>query len=296
MTNQADEPVTEDNPNAPGRADSAAVTTRRRSDDDVGDRPDRSVDRDAADGCDTEADGDSAAPSDHVAGESGPLMAGGADDSTTGAAEATGGTPDSRLADRGGVDEDRDGADAPGAPEANDTPAARTDETPEFEETPRATMARIPPAPTAAAPARRDEADREQEFADSDADAAPGAGPDDVADDDEPDSATGDFVVSRRGRGGYDPEADAIARATRYRFRQRTALGLVLSTLLFAGFAIVMSPLLWWACALSVLGLGAYLAYLRRQVRHEEDIRRRRASRIPGAGKRRAGDADAVVR
>ncbi len=36
----------------------------------------------------------------------------------------------------------------------------------------------------------------------------------------------GEFVPVRRGRGGFDPEADAIAREARYAFRQRTLLGL----------------------------------------------------------------------
>ncbi|MFI5780579.1 gephyrin-like molybdotransferase receptor GlpR [Nocardia sp. NPDC051570] len=97
---------------------------------------------------------------------------------------------------------------------------------------------------------------------------------------DEFESEAGDFVPTRRGRGGYDPEADAIARAARYRFRQRSTLGLVLSMLLFGGFAMVITPMLWWACGLSGIVLVTYLIYLRRQVRMEEEIRRRRAARL----------------
>ncbi|MCM6775182.1 hypothetical protein NDR87_25100 [Nocardia sp. CDC159] len=96
----------------------------------------------------------------------------------------------------------------------------------------------------------------------------------------EPDSEASDFIPSRRGRGGYDPEADAIARAARYRFRQRSALGLVLSMLLCGGFAVAVSPLLWWVCGLAGVVLATYLVYLRRQVRMEEEIRRRRAARL----------------
>lgn len=96
----------------------------------------------------------------------------------------------------------------------------------------------------------------------------------------ESDAAPGRAVPIRRGRGGYDPEADAVARAARYRFRQRTTLGLALSALLFGAAAVAMTPLLWWGCGVSVLVLAGYLIYLRRQVRFEEDIRRRRAARL----------------
>ncbi|MEV6098262.1 gephyrin-like molybdotransferase receptor GlpR [Nocardia sp. NPDC051981] len=89
-----------------------------------------------------------------------------------------------------------------------------------------------------------------------------------------------DFVPSRRGRGGFDPEADAAARAARYTFRQRAVLGLVLFTLILAAAGLAVSAVLWWLCALSGTVLVAYLGYLRRQVRIEEDIRRRRAARL----------------
>ncbi|MEC3917035.1 divisome protein SepX/GlpR [Nocardia sp. CDC160] len=95
----------------------------------------------------------------------------------------------------------------------------------------------------------------------------------------ESDSEDEDFVPSRRGRGGFDPEADAAARAARYTFRQRASLGLVLATLILAAAGFAIAPVLWWACAVSGTVLVAYLVYLRRQVRIEEDIRRRRAAR-----------------
>ncbi|WP_067698160.1 divisome protein SepX/GlpR [Nocardia jejuensis] len=97
---------------------------------------------------------------------------------------------------------------------------------------------------------------------------------------DESDSEDPDFVPSRRGRGGYDPEADAIARVARYTFRQRAVLGLVLGALLFAAAGLALSPVLWWLSALSGTVLVGYLAYLRRQVHLEEEIRRRRTSRL----------------
>ncbi|MFC8386770.1 gephyrin-like molybdotransferase receptor GlpR [Nocardia sp. NPDC056952] len=115
--------------------------------------------------------------------------------------------------------------------------------------------ARIPPAP----PARLDDlvAEDDAEFDDDD-----------------------DFTPSRRGRGGYDPEADAIARAARYSFRQRAVMGLVIGLILFAAFGLLLNSMFWWAFGLSAAVLTGYLAYLRKQVHVEEEIRRRRAARL----------------
>ncbi|MEU0499534.1 gephyrin-like molybdotransferase receptor GlpR [Nocardia sp. NPDC005998] len=97
---------------------------------------------------------------------------------------------------------------------------------------------------------------------------------------DESDSDDSDFVPTRRGRGGFDPEADAIARAARYTFRQRAVLGLILAAVTFGGLSVALSPLFWWGCGGSALVLVTYLAYLRKQVRMEEEIRRRRLARL----------------
>lgn len=97
---------------------------------------------------------------------------------------------------------------------------------------------------------------------------------------DESDSDDSDFVPTRRGRGGFDPEADAIARAARYTFRQRAVLGLILAAVTFGGLSVALSPLFWWGCGGSALVLVTYLGYLRKQVRMEEEIRRRRLARL----------------
>lgn len=89
-----------------------------------------------------------------------------------------------------------------------------------------------------------------------------------------------EYVPNRRGRGGFDPEADAIARAARYSFRQRAVLGLVFAAIASAALAIIVAAMLWWACGLSVAALAGYMYYLRRQVRIEEEIRRRRMTRM----------------
>ncbi|MFC8045933.1 gephyrin-like molybdotransferase receptor GlpR [Nocardia sp. NPDC057353] len=130
--------------------------------------------------------------------------------------------------------------------------------------------ARIPPAP-AKTPARLDD----DGYADGD------TGSEGERDAEKPAERTDDdFVPTRRGRGGYDPEADAIARAARYTFRQRAVLGLLLAGLLCGGLGLAVAPALWWGTGLSLAVLVAYLAYLRKQVRMEEEIRRRRSARL----------------
>ncbi|WP_225725524.1 MULTISPECIES: gephyrin-like molybdotransferase receptor GlpR [unclassified Nocardia] len=147
------------------------------------------------------------------------------------------------------------------------------DEVDSFVDEPEPARARIPPA-RSAAPARvRDE-------------------PENYSGDDEFDED--EFVPSRRGRGGFDPEADAIARAARYTFRQRAVLALILAALSCGGVAIAVTPLLWWGCGAATLILVTYLAYLRKQVRMEEDIRRRRAARLSRA--QQLGEAPAPRR
>lgn len=100
----------------------------------------------------------------------------------------------------------------------------------------------------------------------------------------------------RPGRGGFDPEAAELAARARYALRQRVVLGLLLTALatgVLAGFAVAT---LWWAHAAVDLVLIGYLSYLRRQVRIEQEIRRRRAMRAArarrAAGRSAAGACD----
>lgn len=89
-----------------------------------------------------------------------------------------------------------------------------------------------------------------------------------------------EFVPERRGRGGFDPHADAVARAARYEVRQRTVIGLLFAAILTAALALILSPALWGLCALVAGALVSYLFYLRRQVQLEQEIRRRRMARL----------------
>ncbi|MEU7763991.1 gephyrin-like molybdotransferase receptor GlpR [Nocardia sp. NPDC049190] len=177
--------------------------------------------------------------------------------------------PDGAEADDEGADLDRDFAE-PGDDESEDYEAAElaawndsaADDGGVGESHFEPVAARIPPV-WSAAPARLDDFEY-----------------DEYDEHDENHWYEPEFVPSRRGRGGFDPEADAIARAARYGFRQRAVLGLILAAILCGALAVVFTALLWWACGLAAIVLVGYLAYLRKQVRMEEEIRRRRAARL----------------
>jgi hypothetical protein len=90
----------------------------------------------------------------------------------------------------------------------------------------------------------------------------------------------------RPGRGGFDPEAAALTARARYSFRQRVVVLMLMAALISGLVAALLSPLVWWIHAMVDIGLVAYLGYLRRQVRIEEEIRERRTARL--GGQRRA--------
>jgi hypothetical protein len=96
----------------------------------------------------------------------------------------------------------------------------------------------------------------------------------------------------RPGRGGYDPEAAALAARERYLFRQRVVLGLLLGTVATLLLGLVASSVFWWMHAALDGALVGYLGYLRRQVRIEEEVRRRRAARMAGSRARSMPLAD----
>ena len=89
-----------------------------------------------------------------------------------------------------------------------------------------------------------------------------------------------DFAERRRGRGAYDPMADRQAAEQRAHARQRTALILVALAVVAVVAALLTVPAVWWFAGGAVLLLASYLTYLRRQVRLEESLRRRRVERM----------------
>ncbi|WP_223114677.1 gephyrin-like molybdotransferase receptor GlpR [Lolliginicoccus suaedae] len=89
-------------------------------------------------------------------------------------------------------------------------------------------------------------------------------------------------LARRRGRGGFDPEADALASAARYRLRQRIVIALGATVVLSAVLALTFLGPAWYITIAGILALGGYLMYLRTQVRIEQDIRERRMARLRG--------------
>ena len=94
----------------------------------------------------------------------------------------------------------------------------------------------------------------------------------------------------RAGRGGFDAEAAALTARARYAFRQRVVLLMLFAALATGVVAGVAVPTLWWVHGAVDVMLVGYLAYLRRQVRLEENIRARRAARMAGTRRPQAAD------
>ncbi|MER7013323.1 gephyrin-like molybdotransferase receptor GlpR [Saccharopolyspora sp. NPDC000359] len=86
----------------------------------------------------------------------------------------------------------------------------------------------------------------------------------------------------RPGRGGFDPEAAALAARAKYARRQRIVVGMLATAVVTALLAGLVWPVLWWLHGVIDLVAVGYLTYLRRQVRIEEDIRSRRLARMNG--------------
>lgn len=103
-----------------------------------------------------------------------------------------------------------------------------------------------------------------------------------------------EFAQRRRGRGGYDPVADAQYTLTRYQRRQRTLIGLVAAVVITAIIGFVVGGWAWSLPVLAGLATGVYLFALRSQVREEESLRNRRMRQLRRAtlGVRSAVDAD----
>ncbi|MFZ0122386.1 MAG: gephyrin-like molybdotransferase receptor GlpR [Pseudonocardiaceae bacterium] len=87
----------------------------------------------------------------------------------------------------------------------------------------------------------------------------------------------------RSGRGGYDPEVAAQLAREKYALRQRVVLALAVAAVASVVLAYTVSSLLWWVHVALDLALAGYLGYLRRQVRIEDEVRRRRAARAAGS-------------
>ncbi|GAA1996300.1 hypothetical protein JL107_07110 [Nakamurella flavida] len=90
-------------------------------------------------------------------------------------------------------------------------------------------------------------------------------------------------IPRRAGRGGFDPDAAAVAQAFRYSRRRRVAFTLLIATVALAAIALILTPVAWIGSALAGVLLVGYLVYLRRQVRIEDAVRQRRMARLQRA-------------
>ncbi|MCV7382000.1 hypothetical protein BST11_08190 [Mycobacterium alsense] len=87
--------------------------------------------------------------------------------------------------------------------------------------------------------------------------------------------------ASRRRR--FDPKTAAAVSARKYAFRRRVLMVMAVVLVGTATAAFEVSPRAWWACGAATAVTLLYLAYLRRQTRIEEKIRRRRMQRMARA-------------
>jgi hypothetical protein len=84
--------------------------------------------------------------------------------------------------------------------------------------------------------------------------------------------------AARRRR--YESKTAATIDARKYKFRRRMLTVLAAAVVPSAAAAFTVAPAAWWACGAIGAVTVLYLAYLRRQTRIEERLRRRRAQRI----------------
>lgn len=135
---------------------------------------------------------------------------------------------------------------------------------------------------------RAGRADDEYEYVEDSSGLEPAEDPED--DHDVPASFTPG--ASRRRR--FDTKTAAAVSARKYAFRKRMLMAMALVLVGSAVAAFEVTPLAWWLCGNAITVTVLYLAYLRRQTRIEEKVRRRRMHRMARArvGVENAHDRD----
>ncbi|BBX20459.1 hypothetical protein CRI77_09405 [Mycolicibacterium duvalii] len=86
--------------------------------------------------------------------------------------------------------------------------------------------------------------------------------------------------ISEARRRRRETDTAAAVSARKYRFRTRTLTVMAVLLLSSAVAALTWSSSMWWVCVTVGAVTALYLAYLRRQTRIEEQVRRRRAQRM----------------
>jgi hypothetical protein len=94
----------------------------------------------------------------------------------------------------------------------------------------------------------------------------------------EPTTAVAPPVSSRRR--AYESKTAAAVTVRKYRFRKRVLSVMALVLAATTAAAVTVWPSGWWACGTAGVITMVYLAYLRRQTRIEERLRRRRMQRM----------------
>ena len=81
----------------------------------------------------------------------------------------------------------------------------------------------------------------------------------------------------------YATKTAAAVSVRKYRFRTRALITMAVLLIASAAAAFLWTPTAWYACATLAVITLLYLAYLRRQTRIEERLRRRRMQRVARA-------------
>jgi hypothetical protein len=89
--------------------------------------------------------------------------------------------------------------------------------------------------------------------------------------------------VGSRRRRRFDTKTAAAVSARKYAFRRRVLMVMAVMLIGSATAAFELAPTVWWVCGSATAVTVLYLAYLRRQTRIEEKVRRRRMQRMARA-------------
>ena len=101
-------------------------------------------------------------------------------------------------------------------------------------------------------------------------------------DDEDEDSRRSSHPAARRRR-RFDTKTAAAVSARKYAFRKRVLMVMAVILVGSATAAFEVTPTAWWVCGSATAMTLLYLAYLRRQTRIEEKVRRRRMQRMARA-------------
>jgi hypothetical protein len=105
----------------------------------------------------------------------------------------------------------------------------------------------------------------------------------DSEEDENAESRTTVASVSSRKRRRFDTKTAAAVSARKYVFRKRVLMLMAVILVGSATAAFEVVPTAWWVCGSATAVTVLYLAYLRRQTRIEEKVRRRRTQRMARA-------------